>query len=42
MNAKIQEQETEKQLLETFKAFDKNGDGFISAEELKEGMQNLG
>ncbi|KAI9270372.1 calmodulin [Phascolomyces articulosus] len=34
--------DTQQELLETFKVFDKNNDGTISANELREVMNNLG
>jgi len=35
-------EEKEAELLESFKVFDKNGDGFISADELRSMMSSLG
>jgi len=34
MARKMKESDTEYELIETFKVFDRDGDGFISAEEL--------
>lgn len=42
MARKMKESDTEYELIETFKVFDRDGDGFISSEELKHVMQNLG
>ena len=42
MARKMKESDTEYELIETFKVFDRDGDGFISAEELQHVMQNLG
>lgn len=43
MNGRMKSRdEQEQELLESFKVFDKNGDGFISASELKAMMTTLG
>ena len=42
MSNKMKERDSEKELKEAFKVFDKNGDGFISAPELRHVMTNLG
>lgn len=42
MTKHMKETDTEQELKEAFKVFDKNGDGKISAEELKTVMLNLG
>uniref|UniRef100_A0A182IMM0 EF-hand domain-containing protein n=1 Tax=Anopheles atroparvus TaxID=41427 RepID=A0A182IMM0_ANOAO len=42
MKRKSREPVNEKELYEAFKVFDKNGDGFLSVEELSDVMQNFG
>merc|ERR1719436_1539685 len=42
MAKKMKEADTEEELIEAFKVFDKNEDGFISALELRDCMKNLG
>lgn len=39
---KMQENDTEDEIREAFKVFDKDGNGFISAAELRHVMTNLG
>merc|ERR1712232_1412284 len=42
MARKMKETDTEEELIEAFKVFDRDGDGFISAGELRHSMTNLG
>ncbi len=42
MAKKIQEKDSDEELMEAFRLFDKDGNGFISPEELKVFMHNLG
>merc|ERR1712115_141311 len=42
MARKMKDTDTEEELIEAFKVFDKDGDGFISAGELRVSMTNLG
>ena len=42
MTSKVTEVDTEKEIKEAFKLFDKDSDGYISAEELRNIMMNLG
>merc|ERR1719343_1696454 len=42
MARKMKDGETEEELIEAFKVFDRDGDGFISAGELRYSMTNLG
>jgi calmodulin len=42
MAQKIKDTDTEEELIEAFKVFDRDGDGFISANELRHSMMNLG
>jgi len=42
MGRKMKETDTEEELREAFKVFDKDGNGFISAAELRHVMTNLG
>lgn len=37
MSRKMQENDTEEEIIEAFKVFDKDGNGFISAAELRHG-----
>jgi len=39
---KMKDNDTEEELIEAFKSFDKDGNGFINASDLKEVMINLG
>jgi calmodulin len=39
---KLKETDTEEELIESFKVFDKDGDGLIAIWELKEVLTNLG
>merc|ERR1719277_1287006 len=42
MARSMKENDTEEELIEAFKVFDRDGDGFISAGELRFSMTNLG
>jgi len=42
MARKMKETDSEEEILEAFKVFDKDGNGFISAAELRDIMTNLG
>jgi calmodulin len=42
MARKMQDPDSEEEIKEAFKVFDKDGTGYISAEELKHVMTNLG
>lgn len=42
MDKKLKEQDTEEELIEAFKAFDKDGDNYISAGDLKEFLNTFG
>eukprot|EP00450_Noctiluca_scintillans_P009582 CAMPEP_0194505896 /NCGR_PEP_ID=MMETSP0253-20130528/33089_1 /TAXON_ID=2966 /ORGANISM="Noctiluca scintillans" /LENGTH=157 /DNA_ID=CAMNT_0039348519 /DNA_START=60 /DNA_END=533 /DNA_ORIENTATION=- len=42
MAQKIKASDTEDELIESFKVFDRNGDGFINPDELRTSMMNLG
>lgn len=42
MARKMKDSDTEEELIEAFKVFDQDGDGFISAGELRYSMANLG
>mmetsp|Transcript_32624 Transcript_32624/g.89977 ORF Transcript_32624/g.89977 Transcript_32624/m.89977 type:complete len:150 (-) Transcript_32624:84-533(-) len=42
MARKMKDSDTEEELIEAFKVFDRDGDGFISAGELCSAMKNLG
>ncbi|CAE8738381.1 unnamed protein product [Polarella glacialis] len=42
MARKMKESDTEEELIEAFKVFDRNCDGLISAAELRQSMQHLG
>merc|ERR1711970_1216464 len=42
MARKMKDTDTEEELIEAFKVFDRNGNGFISAAELRHVMTNLG
>mmetsp|Transcript_11532 Transcript_11532/g.21819 ORF Transcript_11532/g.21819 Transcript_11532/m.21819 type:complete len:150 (+) Transcript_11532:61-510(+) len=42
MSRKLKETDTEEELIEAFKVFDRDRDGFISAGELRTSMMNLG
>eukprot|EP00448_Togula_jolla_P009181 CAMPEP_0170607114 /NCGR_PEP_ID=MMETSP0224-20130122/20879_1 /TAXON_ID=285029 /ORGANISM="Togula jolla, Strain CCCM 725" /LENGTH=154 /DNA_ID=CAMNT_0010932253 /DNA_START=81 /DNA_END=545 /DNA_ORIENTATION=- len=42
MARKVKDTDTEEELIEAFKVFDRDGDGYISAGELRHSMTNLG
>lgn len=42
MSKKMKETDTEEEIKEAFKVFDRDGNGFISAAELRHVMTNLG
>merc|ERR1712113_653206 len=42
MARRLKDTDTEEELIEAFKVFDRDGDGFISAGELRYSMTNLG
>merc|ERR1719385_553370 len=42
MAKKMKDSDTEEELIEAFKVFDRDGNGFISAAELRHVMTNLG
>lgn len=42
MSRKLKENDVDEELIEAFKVFDHNKDGFISGEELRKAMMNLG
>ncbi len=42
MSRKMQDTDTEEEIVEAFKVFDKDGNGYISAAELRHVMTNLG
>jgi calmodulin len=42
MARKMKDTDSEDEILEAFKAFDKDGNGFVSADELRHIMHNLG
>jgi len=42
MARKMKDTESEKEIMEGFRVFDKDGNGFIKADELKKVMENLG
>ncbi|XP_015794058.1 calmodulin [Tetranychus urticae] len=42
MSRKMKETDKEEELREAFRVFDRNGDGFINAAELRHVMTNLG
>merc|ERR1719236_202234 len=42
MSKKMKDADSEEELMEAFKVFDKDGNGFISAAELRHVMTNLG
>ena len=42
MAKKMKESDSEEEVREAFKVFDKDGDGFLNARELKQVMKNLG
>ena len=42
MARKIKNSDIEDELIESFKVFDRDGDGFINAAELRTSMMNLG
>lgn len=42
MSRKMRDTDSEEEIIEAFKVFDKDGNGFISAAELRHVMTNLG
>ncbi|XP_067141220.1 calmodulin-like [Centruroides vittatus] len=42
MAKKMKEADDENEIIEAFRVFDKDGDGYIRAEELRDAMMNLG
>ena len=42
MSAQMESKEDDKEMIKAFQEFDKNGDGFITQEELKEVMHSTG
>jgi calmodulin len=42
MAKKLKDTDREQEILQAFKVFDKNGDGYVSSDELATVMENLG